>query len=373
MVSLRAEDVLAWRMGRALLGRARRAATPVPDVARAVCGLHAQVTSSSALAAWARIDGLAPGAVDEAVESGALVKTWAVRGTLHLLPAVDLPLWAAALRRLPERHRAAAWQRYHGVTAEQVDLALEALPEVLSARPLTREELGEALATATGREDVRGAAADSWGAVVKLAAMRGDLVFGPPRGRNVTFVAPPAGLAVDEDVACAEIAARYLRAHGPATRERFARWFGFSSAPRAERLLRCAPDLAAVEVGGVPMLALGEDVASLEQAAPAGDVALLPAFDPYVAALPRDDETALPAEHRGAVFRPQGWLTPVVLVDGRVAGTWSHEVREGVAEVTVTPFAPLGAEARAAVDAEAARLAPFVRAADARVRGTGSS
>jgi hypothetical protein len=68
----------------------------------------------------------------------------------------------------------------------------------------------------------------------------------------------------------------------------------------------------------------------------------------------------LPAAQRARVYRPQGWLSPVLLVDGRMAGVWSHEVRSDRVAITVEPFAPVGSEVRGGVEAEAERLAAFL-------------
>jgi len=77
------------------------------DVAAELCGLHAQLMSSAELAAWARLEDLDPGAVGRALwEDRSLVKTWAMRGTLHLLPAAELPLWRRSEPRSTTSSRA---------------------------------------------------------------------------------------------------------------------------------------------------------------------------------------------------------------------------------------------------------------------------
>jgi winged helix DNA-binding protein len=95
--ALTAAQARAWRVARhGLDERAPRDA--MLDVAAALCGVHAQLPSSAELALWARVDGLRPGDVDRALwKDRALVKTWAMRGTLHLLPAAELGRWIAAL------------------------------------------------------------------------------------------------------------------------------------------------------------------------------------------------------------------------------------------------------------------------------------
>jgi len=105
---------------------------------------------------------------------------------------------------------------------------------------------------------------------------------------------------------------------------------------------------------------LAADVEEAAAAEPSGVIRLLPGFDHYVIAAPRDAEAVLAAEHRARVYRAQGWLSPVLLVDGRMAGVWSHDVGGDRVAIAVEPFAPVGSEVRAGVEAEARRLAAFL-------------
>ena len=67
-------------------------------------GLHAQLMSSAELTLWARVEGLRRGAVENALWTRrSLVKLWAQRGTLHLLPASELGMWLAALGTYTDR------------------------------------------------------------------------------------------------------------------------------------------------------------------------------------------------------------------------------------------------------------------------------
>jgi hypothetical protein len=97
------------------------------------------------------------------------------------------------------------------------------------------------------------------------------------------------------------------------------------------------------------------------------DVArLLPAFDPWVIGAARHPPL-LDAAHVADVFRPQGWISPVVLVNGRIAGIWRHERRGGRLDVDLAPFATLPRWALAQVRSEAGRLAEFLGAAPGTV------
>lgn len=96
-MSLTWDDVASWRLRRHHLHERARPGGLVGVVSR-VCGLHAQLMSSAELSAWARVDRLEADAVASALwQDRSLVKTWAMRGTLHLLPAAEYPMWRAAL------------------------------------------------------------------------------------------------------------------------------------------------------------------------------------------------------------------------------------------------------------------------------------
>ena len=92
---------------------------------------------------------------------------------------------------------------------------------------------------------------------------------------------------------------------------------------------------------------------------PSGAVRLLPAFDPYVIGSARDVPAILSPEYKTRVHRPQGWISPVLLADGRIEGVWSHERARGQLSLTIEPFGDLSSGVREAAGAEADRLAAF--------------
>jgi Winged helix DNA-binding domain len=358
-------QVLAWRMRRQHLAvRAPRDA--MLDVVADVSGLHAQLMSSAELTLWARVDDLEPESVERALwQDRTLVKTWALRGTLHLLPAAELPLWVAAQAMLKPRHHTGSWQRYYGLTREQADAMLAAIPAALDGRQLTREELAREVGRITGIAGVEDKLRSGFGEMLKPAAFRGDLCFAPSDGRSVRFARPADWLGtsfeIDTDEAALTVARRYLSAYGPADREAFARWFGSPSPAQSGRWLqRLGDEIVTVEVEGAEGMMLATDAEAAAGAEPSGAVRLLPAFDQHVVAAPRDRDAVLPAQHRARVYRKQGWLSPVLLVDGRMAGVWDHERNGSRATVEITPFARLGRDERRAAEAEAERLATFL-------------
>jgi len=368
VTSLSWASVLAWRLARQHLAvRAPRdaALAVVSDIG----GLHAQVAASAELTLWARVDGLERGAVDRALwEERALVKTWAMRGTLHLLVARELPRYVAALSRLRPRHHVPAWLRAHGLEREQADAMLAAIADALDGALLTREQLATEVAERVGEPELAGKLTGGFGDLLKPAAFTGDLCFGPSDGQRVRFTRPADWLGgwpeVDPEQAARAVVRTYLHAYGPAPREQFQRWFGMTSPAEAARWIKALGDeVTEVDVEGSGGWMLAGDAAEAERAEPAGVVRLLGGFDHYVVAAPRDVEAVLAPDRRQRVYRPQGWLSPVLLVDGRIVGVWSYELGGGRVAVEVEPFERVGADVRTAVESEAERLGAFLGAA----------
>jgi hypothetical protein len=369
--TLRWAQVAAWRAARHHLDE-RVPATAMLEVVADIAGLHAQVMSSAELTLAARVDGLRPDDARRALwEERSLVKTWAMRGTLHLLPASEFPLWQAALstRRGWET---GAWQRGFGVTLGELARLNDAVAEALDGRLLTREELAARVGELTGAEELGDKLRGSWGVLLKPAAALGRLCFAPSQGQQVRFTRPDTWLGGwtghDPEEAMAEVTRRFLAASGPVTREDFARWWGIPSPARGGRLLeRLGDEVVRVEVEGTAAYALSADLPGLAEAAgrdPAGAggsraVRLLPAFDQYVVTATLQAERLMPGPFKARVYRPQGWLSPVLLVGGRMDGTWRQEAKGRRRQVTIEPFTGPPAWARRAAEAEAERLAAF--------------
>lgn len=355
-------QVMTWRTHRhQLTGRAPAARTA--EVVTAIGGLHAQLFSSAELSLWNRVDGLAAGDLErELWDERAYVKTWAMRGTLHLLPAAEYATVQAALSTY-EHYLKPVWLRNFGVTRDELELLIATVGEALDGPPLTRTELADEVARRT-TEQVGEKIRESWGAMLKPASFRGMLCFAPNSGQNVRFTRPDRWLAglrpAEPESALAEVTRRYLAAYGPATREDFARWLGVTPA-RAKALLTALGDEATqVAVDGVDNWLLAKDAAELADAEPVRSVRLLPAFDPWVIGASRSVEDLIAAGARDRIYRPQGWISPVLLVNGRMDGIWKHERSGRRLDVRIEPFVPLPAWARREAEREAELLAGFL-------------
>jgi hypothetical protein len=343
------------------------------DVVRGHVGIQAQVMSSASLALHARVDGLGREDVQRALwQDRSLVKTWAMRGTLHLVAATELP---GIVRGLGTRLNwlSPVWLRYFKVTHAEMIALQDGIGDVLTDEPMTREELATHLARRLGDPAFAERVTSSWGTFLKPAAALGRLAFGPDRGRNVTFVHPAAWLGAEipdpDERGVDDAALRHLRAFPGSTKGELARWWGVAPGRLTAPLARLGDRVTIVDIEGTRALVAAEDVAALAaiEPAPRDVIRLLGGFDPYTLSLQKEAEPLLPMARRPLVSRAAGWISAVVLLGGAVAGTWGHEVTPTAVTLTIAPWRRLTKAERSAVDVEAHRIAGFLAPGTATV------
>ena len=355
------------------------AGTDMWEIARAVCGAHAQVLSAAEVSLALRIEGATCADVRRALwEDRSLVKTYGPRGTVHLLATRDLPMWTGALSAIPAQSPFPEGVR---LTPDQTDQVVGAIAAALADAELTVDELTEALVDLAGPwagERVMPAFQDlwpRWRQAVDIAAHRGVLCFGRNRGRRVTYTNPhrwlPGFAPAPEDEAVAELLGRYLHAYGPATSRQFAQWLGASPGWAADRWRNHRQELTEVDFEGTPAWVAAGDAEVADGDTPAGGVLLLPYFDAFVVgSQPRDRLFPGPAAARALAPSGQAGNFPVLLVGGEVAGVW-HQRRSGrQVEITVEPLAPLPAGRRRALEVLAGRIGEILEARPRLVVGT---
>ena len=120
-------------------------------------------------------------------------------------------------------------------------------------------------------------------------------------------------------------------------------------------------EIAEVDVEGTPgwMLREHAEEAAAEEP-PERLVRLLPGFDMWVIGAARDAAALLDPGEKNRVYRNQGWISPVLLVNGRMDGVWKHERKGRRLTVTIEPFGKLPKWARKEAEAEAERLRAFL-------------
>lgn len=300
---------LTWAQVRARRLQRSRLTEPAASAVEAVrdtCGIQAQLQAAAELGVRLRVDGDAD--VRAALwRDRTLVRTWTLRGTLHLHPADELGLWTAAARAAGRDDPAA-------------DL-LAAFEAVLAdGEPRLREELAAEVSARVG-EWARAPLSSGWAYLIGDAAAAGILCNGPPRGAKVTFVHARSWVGPfrewNEQDALREALRRYVRAYGPV------RDAHFIGAP----LDAIQDELEPVDVEGKRGWILAGDGDFPD---PAPSVFLLPQYDVYVLGFRERDHLLWGAAKE--LYWDTRWLkrgryeSPVsfrnVVVDGAIAGKW---------------------------------------------------
>jgi hypothetical protein len=334
-------------------------------------GIHAQVMAAAELQLAARVEGITQQDVRDALwERRELVKAWTLRGTLHLHPADELPLWYAAARAVwaGEPQELEAWvdpkgELHPALGHDDVKEIRAAVLDVLDGRCLLREELAAEVAQRVGPK--------AQGRLSSGFAFFGGAVLcqGPPQGNKITLARPDQWTEhwqeLDQQESLGEVCRRYLRTYGPATPKEFREWFTsrqFKPADARALFDSIANELEVVDVEGRDAFVLVGDTDFPQSEA---SVRLLPEYDVYVMGF-RERDQLVPeearrqvAEHgRGKYEGPAG--VRFLMIDGVAAGLWERKKRGKRIELQVTPCRKLTRPERAGVDAEAERIGAFL-------------
>ena len=326
-------------------------------MARAMLAMQAQSTRDARLAIRPRGDAVDAAAVDIACNHArTVVRTWAMRVTLHMLAADDAG-WVVDLYR-PPREALGSRQRQLGLDEGLLRRAMPAIAEVLAGRALTRRELVAELARAGVSVPPKGQAPAH---LVGYAARQGLVCRGPDRSDDEpTYVLLAEWIGAYEprepDQARAELARRYIRARGPAGAKDLAYWSGLPLGAAHRALGQVVAEFEEVEVEGEQAWA---DPGSAAAGNGGPCVRLVPHFDEYLLGY-RSRALALPARFVSRIQAGGGWVQAAVVVDGHIAGTWSQRRESAQTVVVVTPFARLDPAVLPGLEAEAADLGRFL-------------
>lgn len=334
----------------------------VVDAVAQCAGVQAQDLPASRLAVRARSTGLTAADVRSACDADrTVVRTWAMRGTLHAVPAVDLR-WLVALLGPVTVASYAKRRASLGLDDKVCAGLLDTAPAVLADGPLTRSKMVAAW-------NERGVAVNPKGqasahAVLYAAAM-GTVCRGPDRDAEPTYVLVDDWVAdtarqPDPESDAAELARRHLRAFGPADARDFQSWSGLRAAA-ARAAVEAAAD-GSIQVGSRTLHTVGD------AAEPATGWRLLPAFD--TALLGHRDRAGLGSPPAlAAVFAGGGWIHPAVLRAGQVVGSWRWRppTTKTPGEVAVEVVDGLDKTGHQALQAEATDVGRFLGCDDVKL------
>jgi uncharacterized protein YcaQ len=327
--SVGTNKVAAFRLARHhLLGRyaGKTGSAGLAQVVGDVVGIQAQVMSAAELALWTRMHGLTRGEIQSALwKDRVLVKTSCMRQTLHLLPSSEFHIFMGAVRRSRSTAILNQMAKF-GMTARDAEILSKTIVEALAEGPLPQHAI---------RKRVLAAAPKKWRAwmervwsIFKLAIAEGHVCYGPARGAEITLARTDAWLSgrkhIAEDDAKKIVLRRYLAAYGPATARDFSHWSGIGMAEARPIWDAIREEMAEVSVENEKVFVLAKDLEAIRNSDFDGRVLrLLPNFDSFLLAHAEKDHV-IEALHYKRVFRQAGWISPVILFNGRAIGLWSY-------------------------------------------------
>jgi len=363
VLQLTREQVNSWRLNRKHLVD-RRGREGIAEVVSDVCGVQAQVPNAAELAIRARVEGATQRDVREALwKSHSIVRTWCMRGTLHLVASSDLPTFVAASKT--ELSASQEWlQKTQGVEQSEVEAITAEIKKVLDDRTVTRDDLvhlveGKLRLSEASREALRSA----WGILLRPAAYQGILAFGPPVGPRSTFFRPDRWIRNWKEPtareAFTELFLRFVKCYGPVNVGDFARWWGSPRGEEESILETEGADFEQVRVGENQGWMLREDAEEASGLSPTRVLRLLPGFDCY-AMFYSPREAFVQQAYRARIFRQTaGWNYPAMVVDGVAAGAWSLKRRSKRIDVILEPFRELASAEKTLVQEEAEDIGGF--------------
>lgn len=280
-------------------------------------------------------------AVEAALDAGEVVRSWPMRGTLHLTAAEDLP-WMLDLLGGRVLAGAAARRQALELTDDDVERARAvAVAALTGGRRCSRAELLAAMAdggvVVTGQRGYH---------LLWYLAQTGTLVLGPMAGGEQLFVLlaewVPAPRRLERDEALGELALRFFRSHGPATVKDLVRWAGVLVRDVKAGLAVAGDRLAPLEVDGVAhWMDPGTPGRLAACRAEAERVLLLPGFDELVLGY-ADRTCTVPAAFADRIVPGNnGVFRPTVVSAGRAVATWRSTGRGAVRSLQLEPFGPL--------------------------------
>lgn len=335
------------------------ARTPL-EVASWFGALQAQDIASGHWSLGVRCAGMTEADIADAFERGEIVRTWPMRGTIHIVPATDINwmLTLAGSRALPG---AARRRDQLGLTLDDVERGAHALAaELRRVSILTRAEAIAVLADAGLKVSEQRSYHLLW-----YAAQIGVTCIGPQRGTDQTFVLveqwAPAQTALSRDEALAELLLRFVRSHGPVPLREFVGWTGLT--------LGDTKRAAAANVGRLEPIAteLGEMWATVELASQlrGGDidahaVVVAPGFDEFMLGY-KDRSLHVPD---GKIDRivpgGNGMFRATVIADGMAVATWKRAPKASNIVVEIEPLQKFTAALRKQTASAFERYAEYV-------------
>ncbi len=320
---------------------AQHLTAPVEAVQAAgdLCGLQAQYGANALHALRIRA---------HSADTAGLVKSWTLRGTLHLFPQKDLPLYFPVQVRDLFDTDYARWRFRHdcGVTKERMAFFCGVIREALTDRPISREALKAICRQKGMTEREEPWVFDGWGGAIRMLAECGQMCVSARQGRH--YVAFPPFVRLEKTQARLALLERYITHYGPVTVEDMAYFFRW---PKGElKALMAELPLQAEDCKGASHYSLKQP----EVLPPLPRCLFLAGFDPMLLGYEKTQNPILPRGSVKKIFNNTGIVFSALLVDGVVRGKWKEQPKG----IEVTLFEDLSDARMGAIQRAAGKLWP---------------
>jgi Winged helix DNA-binding domain len=372
------KKVAAFRLSRHHLSK-NDSSGSLASVVADMGGAQSQVLSAAQMSIWPRIKDARISDVASAIwNDHSLVRAWAMRRTMFLLPSDQLAIFVrGTTRRAAYNFR---WALSRIGSKQKLDQLLDQVLEALK-EPQTRSDLAEVLNKSHGYK-LKSKAGGGWGnkrpvpwvqverasipvgQLLHVIGARDVIVSGPGDGNESTYVRADKWIPKWKDMpveqAERELLVKYLRTFGPSTLQDFALWAGMYVRDAKEIWSLEGQNMVPVDVEGWKANILQSDLTELEKASLAEPVVnLLPYFDSFLLGH-KSHRNIVDEPNRKKIYRNQGWVSPVVLVDGRAQGVWSHQQNKNDLTVRIAPFSKISSRVSSQIKEEASDLGRFL-------------
>ncbi len=322
-------------------------------VADACCGIQSQNFQESLSSFWARIDGFRNSDVhSELKPGGRLVRTWAIRSTMHTIPSKDYYVYVlgGAGERMLNWIDTIAKKRNYPPREERRRLLYEPVLDEIKGRVVTEDEIR---ALVSRRARPLALKEGVWTGLGDMAFL-GLLVHAGKHGSRSLYMrsddwiprlkAPP-----DRQTCRVELLRKYIARHGPVSKEDIMYWAYLTRQQLDEALTGLAGEITEVEMGlsKEPYMDLEQDVD--RKLPPPPRAVVLPKYDSLMLTL-KDKSRFMDMRYYKRIFGALGMVRPTVLVDGFVAAIWRKVVKKTATSIEVHALKKVSSSDREAVE-----------------------
>jgi hypothetical protein len=335
---------------------ARPTCTEPGEVVQWMGAVQAQDYLGALWAVGLRTPGATEAAIEQALAKRHIVRTWPMRGTIHCVAPADVR-WMLELLTPRAVQRSQRRLQQLGLDAATLTASTKVIVNALEGgRQVTRPALFSLLESA----GISVSGQRGYHILTQLAYAR-LICFGARDGKQPTFVLldewVPNAPSLPRDEALTTLALRYFKGHGPATLDDFVWWSGLTIADAKAGLVPVAVQLGHATVDGQTYY-FTEHAAATGDSAPVA--ALLPPFDEFLIGYRNRAASLDPAHTPLVVPGSNGMFNPIVVIGGRVVGTWKRVLKSDRVLLTFTPFTPWREAEAQAIHAAAACYGDFL-------------